>query len=89
MTASHLSADEIEGLQTSILSRDTPYLITGVSCSQFSLARHYGGIRYQGQDYTYSPATDELIRADVLKWVKARRRAGSVAETNAQMPLAF
>ena len=43
-----LVVDEIEALQLSKLDRATPFLIAGVSRSQFSIARHYGGyaIRY-------------------------------------------
>lgn len=89
MIGSFLSDDEVEALQTSALSRDAPYLVTGVSRSQFSLARHYGGIRYNGQHYTYIPPTDELIRADVLKWVKARRRATLRAGNARQTTLGF
>jgi hypothetical protein len=39
-----------------------------------SIARHYGGIKYNGQDYLYLPATDELIRDDVFRWLTKRER---------------
>ena len=56
------------GLENCPLHRNTPFGIQDVSRTQFSVARHYGGIKYNGSDYTYLPATDELIRDDVLKW---------------------
>ena len=52
------------------LERSTPFCIKGVSGSQFSIARHYGGIKFQQSDYTYLPHSDELIRDDVLKWAR-------------------
>lgn len=51
------------------LHRDTPYLIRGVSTGFFSIARHYGGAKYNGSDYLYLPETDELIRDDVAKCI--------------------
>ena len=45
---------------------DTPERIYHVSTSQLSIARHYGGIKFNGVDYVYDPTTDTLIRADVL-----------------------
>lgn len=49
------------------LPRDTPYAIRGVSHGIFSIARHYGGAKYNGASYTYIPETDELVRDDVVK----------------------
>jgi muramoyltetrapeptide carboxypeptidase LdcA involved in peptidoglycan recycling len=56
------------------LDRSTPFIFSGVSNSQLSIARHYGAINFQGQMYTYFPATDELIRDDVLKFVTKMRK---------------
>jgi hypothetical protein len=50
------------------LNHDTPFVFRNVSMSQLSIARHYGGIRYNGELYTYFPQTDELVRDDVLQW---------------------
>ena len=36
--------------------------------TQFSIARFYGGIKFNGETFTYLPDTDELIRDDVLRW---------------------
>lgn len=42
-----------------------PEEIHGVSQSQFSVARHYGGCSYMGQSYIYDAGQDRLIRLDV------------------------
>jgi len=42
-----------------------PERIIGVSQSQFSVARHYGGCTYNGHHYHYDADTDTLIRQDV------------------------
>ncbi len=54
-----------------------PDEIHGVSQSQFSIARHYGGITFNGAHYTYIPHEDKLIRDDVLK---ARAKAARDAK---------
>lgn len=73
---SHLTQPEIDALQLSGLPRETPFLIRWVSQTQFSIARHYGGAKFNGSDYTYIDATDELIRDDVLKFVTKMRKSG-------------
>jgi hypothetical protein len=50
------------------LHRKTPFGITNVRMTQFSIARFYGGIKFNGDAFTYLPDTDELIRDDVLRW---------------------
>lgn len=70
---SHLTTEEIEAIQS--LHQRTPYLIPGVSRSQFSIARRYGGTTYNREAYTYIPPTDELIRDDVLRFVTRLRRS--------------
>ena len=69
-----LTDDEIQSVNASKLPADTPFLICGVSMSYFSIARHYGGCKVQGRTYTYLPGSDELIRDDVLKFVKKLRK---------------
>ena len=54
-----------------------PDEIHGVSQSQFSIARHYGGITFNGAHYTYIPHEDKLIRDDILK---ARAKAARDAK---------
>jgi hypothetical protein len=56
------------------LHRRTPYGMTNVSHTQFSIARYSGCCRINGEIYTYLPGTDELIRNDVLKWLKKRKQ---------------
>jgi hypothetical protein len=70
---SHLSDAELDALQSSTLHRTTPFLVQGVSHGQLSVARYYGGCAYQGQSYLYIPLTDELVRADVVKWLRQYR----------------
>lgn len=63
------------GLDSCPLHRKTPFGMTNVSMTQLSIARHYGCIRYNGDQYTYFPDTDELVRDDVLKWQRKQKRA--------------
>ena len=52
------------------LHRKSVYGIANVRQTQMSIARHYGGMTLNGEYYTYLPATDELIRDDVRKWLQ-------------------
>lgn len=52
------------------LHRRSVFVIRNVSTSQFSVARYYGGIVYNNEAYVYVQPTDELVRADVLRWMK-------------------
>jgi len=52
-----------------------------VSALVFKIARHYGGITYNGDSYTYLPKTDELIRDDVLKWKRKQGRKPKTPNT--------
>lgn len=87
----YLTPDELDAVQASGLDPFTPYVIDGVSQSQFSVARHYGGCTYGGREYYYIPTTDELIREDVVKWVTKRRkeakRAARQEDVDQQMEL--
>jgi hypothetical protein len=66
-----ITEDQIALLDLSGLHRGAPFLIDGVLNSQFSIARFYGGIRYNGEHYTYLPGADQLVRDDVLlAWLK-------------------
>lgn len=73
---SHLTAAEELALSQSGLHQRTPYVIRGVRQSQLSIARHSGGCGVNGAYYTYVPPTDELIRDDVVRWLKRWRKAG-------------
>lgn len=71
---SYLTEEEISLLQVVLHDRSAPFVIQGVSSGFFSIARHYGGAVYKGWKYKYLPATDELIRPDVLKIITKRRK---------------
>lgn len=74
-----LTQSEVDALQESGLHRNTPYIIRGVSQGHLSIARYYGGAKFNGSDYSYVPDTDELIRDDVVKWLagyRAKRESG-------------
>lgn len=47
---SYLTADEVQAV--SHLHRVAPYALCNVSHGFFSIARHYGGLTYQGCHYT-------------------------------------
>lgn len=40
----------------------TPEIIYNVSQTQLSIARHYGGINYNGVEYIYNPTDDTLTK---------------------------
>lgn len=61
---------QLDGLDKCPLHKRTPFGIRNVSKTQFSIARYSCGCTLNGDHYIYIPPTDELIRADVLKWKK-------------------
>lgn len=82
---SFLTESEIEALQSSNLPRKTPFAIQGVMNTQLSIARFYGGIRYNGDGYTYMPDGDELIRDDVLMFItKLRKKQRKTVKSEVQ-----
>ena len=74
------------GVEACGLHRRTPYGMTNVSMTQLSIARYYGGCKFQGDIYTYLPHTDELIRNDVLKWQKKQKRAAKTPNAPHELP---
>lgn len=58
----------LDSLADCPLHKKTPFGITNVSMTQFSIARYSGLIKYNGDTFIYLPDTDELVRDDVLKW---------------------
>lgn len=71
-----------DGLDKCPLHKRTPFVIRNVSQTQLSLARYSGGCNYNGDHFIYVLETDELIRADVLKWKKKAQK--NVPVPNAQ-----
>lgn len=71
----YLTDEDITALQTSDLHTNSPFAIAGVSHGIFSVARYYGGCKIQGASYTYFAESDELVRDDVLKWIRRFRKA--------------
>lgn len=63
-----VNGSALGGLDECPLHRKTPFGICNVRMTQFSIARFYGGIKFNGETFTYLPDTDELIRDDVLRW---------------------
>jgi hypothetical protein len=49
-------------------------MITNVSMTQFSIARHFGGITFQKKPYRYFAETDALIRDDVVRWLELDKK---------------
>lgn len=59
-----------------------PERIYGWLDTQMSIARHYGGLTYQGHGYTIAPNEDRqpLVRDDVIKREARERKATIKAE---------
>ena len=60
---------DITAIDRIIKPQEPPERIYGWLDSQLSVARHYGGMAYQGHDYqiAYSEEGQPLVRIDVLK----------------------
>lgn len=83
---SYLTFDEVQAAQ--MLHKRAPYALCNVSMGFFSIARHYGGITYQGCHYTYMPGHDECVRDDVLRLVaKLRKTPASKKTQPSQQPM--
>jgi hypothetical protein len=70
----YLSPEELTALNRTELSRKAPFAIRCASMGKFNIAKREGGAVYHGWGYKYFPATDELVRHDVVKWAERRRR---------------
>jgi hypothetical protein len=46
----------------------------GVTQTQLSIARHYGGCKVNGRDFSYNWEDDSLIRSDIQRWLIARMK---------------
>ena len=58
--------------------QEAPERIYGVSQSQFSIARYYGGCKAYGQNYHYDASTDSLVRMDI--WREQIKKSDKVAD---------
>jgi len=56
--------------------------------SQLSIARHYGGCKYNGADYViaYREKGQPLVRGDVLKRERKAKRSAEPKQTNDPLP---
>lgn len=62
--------------------QEAPERIYGVSQSQFSIARYYGGCKAYGETYHYDANTDSLVRMDI--WRKQIKKADRIADDYAK-----
>ena len=69
------------------MTPEAPERIHGWQHNQMSVARHYGGLRYMGHEYTiaYAEPGTPLVRGDVIKAeAKAKKLAAKeAAQANA------
>lgn len=77
---SYFTPDEKERLSFEFMGKGDTIGFMDVSHTQFSIARFYGGITYQGRHYVYFPEHDELWRDDVLAMVHGWRRTDAMAK---------
>ena len=69
--------EDVRKYQTELMEKFGPssnVAYTNVSSTQFSIARHYGGVKVNGSHYVYNPTDDSLIREDVLKWIANKKK---------------
>lgn len=52
----------------------TPERFYHVSCTQLSVARLFGGCKFNGVHYVYDPTDDTLTREDVFKKEQTAKR---------------
>lgn len=62
--------------------QEAPERIYGVSQSQFSIARYYGGCKAYGETYHYDANTDSLVRMDI--WQQQIKKADRIADDYAK-----
>lgn len=60
-----------------------PLAYANVTDTQLSVARHFGGASINNRAFYYVAETDELLRADVFKWLERRRADAVIARRNA------
>ena len=78
--------DDLASIDSLMKPPEAPERIYGWMDSQLSVARHYGGITYQGKDYViaYNEDRQPLLRFDVLirenQQKAAQEKAGRAAQ---------
>ena len=77
----------IDMLKTCPLPNKPVHAIGFVTQTQFSIARHYGGIKFKGHHYTYLPEGDQLVREDVLKWLNEQCKPAKAESDETQNSL--
>jgi hypothetical protein len=69
--------EDIKKYQTELIEKfgsSSNVAYANVSSTQFSIARHYGGVKINGKHYVYNPTDDSLIREDVVKWIAKKKK---------------
>lgn len=56
-----------EELSDRLKNPNSPPKFYRITETQMSIARHYGGIIYNGRNYFYNPKDDTLTREDIWK----------------------
>lgn len=54
---------------------DAAVAYSNITQTQFSIARHFGGLKVNGHHFIYNPIDDSLMRVDVLAWLKKEMKA--------------
>ena len=74
--------EDIAAIDRLLNPQGPPERIYGWMDSQLSIARHYGGMAYQGHDYqiAYSEEGQPLVRVDVLKREVKEKAKQKIAE---------
>lgn len=80
---SWLTQPELDAVQH--LHQRAPYQIQFVCDGYFSVARHYGGMAYNGSHFVYFADCDSLVRDDVVKLVTKMRKANKTPDEPAPL----
>jgi hypothetical protein len=66
---------------------NAPEKIHNVSQTQFSIARYYGGIKFNGYTYRYNADDDTLTREDIVMQLHDERERFAKAERKKAMQM--
>lgn len=75
-------ADQLAAIDELLKPPGPPERIYNWRDSQLSLARHYGGIKYQGHEYAiaYNEQDQPLVRWDVIKREAKEKKAAATKQ---------